>query len=318
MESSVNDTLTMDLLRLSEAGPDGVLSGRAARRYSDGQIDRLLVAGVLEELAPATDWSSCTDCECALGYRPIRNVGDRIIACCPIDPGSDVELGPEDLRAFRIDVGRLLDLIARASGIAGPTEAMARELWRLGRLASGRTIVVALPGRALRAPGAVLLLKSARGPVTVLVHNPDQSTRLRLLEAGIDLVELRSALVPVARGLDRLDQDALEPEEAGPRLSIRLEAQTVLVDGTPQRVPSQPFTLLALLAHAARDGRGPVRNRVVEDATGRDARDLVRELRDALAAGRPNGSELRDWIKARRSLGAYELVLDREEIVVAI
>jgi hypothetical protein len=61
-----------------------------------------------------------------------------------------------------------------------------------------------------------------------------------------------------------------------------------------------------------------VRNRVVEDATGRDARDLVRELRDALAAGRPNGSELRDWIKARRSLGAYELVLDREEIVVAI
>ena len=32
---------------------------------------------------------------------------------------------------------------------------------------------------------------------------------------------------------------------------------------------------------------------------------------------RPNGSELRDWIEARRSLGAFELVLQREEIEVA-
>ena len=91
----------------------------------------------------------------------------------------------------------------------------------------------------------------------------------------------------------------------------------MLIDGTPQRVPSQPFNLLALLAQAVRDGRGPVRSRAIEDTTGRDARDLVRELRDALSAGRPNGSELRDWIEARRSLGAFELVLQREEIEVA-
>jgi hypothetical protein len=316
MDLSVNDTLTMHLLRLTEASPAAVLSGQAARRYSAGEIDRLLVAGVLEELAPATEWSPCADCECALGCRPIRVVAGRIIACCPIDLGSDLELGPEDLRAFRIDVGRLLQRGSRASGIAGPPETMAPGLWSLGRLASGRTIVVALPARALRAQGAVLLLKSAGGPVTVLAHNPDQTTRLRLLEADIDLIELRSALVPGAVGVDRLDRDALEPRTEGPRLSIHLEAQAVLVDGTFQRVPSQPFKLLALLARAARDRKGPVRNRAIEDATGRDARDLVRGLRDALSAGRPNGSELRDWIEARRSLGAFELVLLPEQIEI--
>jgi hypothetical protein len=65
-----------------------------------------------------------------------------------------------------------------------------------------------------------------------------------------------------------------------------------------------------------RDGRGPVRNRAIEDATGRDARDLVRELRDALSAGRPDGANLRGWIEARRSLGAFELVLEPEQVEI--
>jgi hypothetical protein len=78
---------------------------------------------------------------------------------------------------------------------------------------------------------------------------------------------------------------------ARPRLAIQLGAQAVLVDGVSQRVPAQPFKLLALLAQEVRDRQaGPVRNRVIEDATGRDARDLVRELRDALSVGRPNAA----------------------------
>jgi hypothetical protein len=58
-------------------------------------------------------------------------------------------------------------------------------------------------------------------------------------------------------------------------------------------------------------------NREIEDTTGRDARDLVRELRDTLSAGRSNGPELRGWIAARRSLGAFELVLEPEQIEIA-
>ena len=90
----------------------------------------------------------------------------------------------------------------------------------------------------------------------------------------------------------------------------------MLIDGTPQRVSAQPFKLLALLARGVREGTGPVRNRAIEEETGREPRDLVRELRDALSVGRPNASELRDWIEARRSLGAFELVLEPQQVEI--
>jgi hypothetical protein len=175
--------LTALLLRLSEVGPGATLSGRAARAYSGAMLDRLLAAGVLEETAEATEWSPCADCDCAFGFRPIRALAGRIVAACPLDPGSDLDLEPEDLREFRIDAGRLLSLIGAASGLSGPVEAIAPGLWHLGRLGSGRWIVAALPARARCSAGSVLLLKSGGGPVTVLASNPDQRTRLRLLEA---------------------------------------------------------------------------------------------------------------------------------------
>ena len=180
--------------------------------------------------------------------------------------------GPNDCRGKRF----------RASGW-GP---LAPDLWRLGRLTLGRSAVVAVTARMLDQPGIILLLKAATcgTPITVLAPDPGPAMRLRYLEAGIDLVELRSALEQGPRGIDRLNQDALEPKSNGPRLSIQVATQAVLIDGRPQRVPSQPFNLLALLAQAVRDGRGAVRNRAIEDTTGRDARDLVRELRDALSA----------------------------------
>jgi hypothetical protein len=319
MGCSVTDTLTALLLQLSEGGRSALLWGRQAKPHFGPAFDRLLAAGVLIECPPVEAWSVCADCDCGFGSRLIQRIDGRIVAACPIDAGSDTELEEDDLREFRIDPERLVALIAEASGFEEPVEFLAADVWRLGRLASGRFIAVATTARVLDQPGIVLLLKAAAcgTPITVLVPDPSPAIRLRFLEAGIDIVELRSALEPGACGIDRLARAALEPQTDGPRLSIHLEAQAVLIDGTPQRVPSQPFNLLALLTRAARDGKGPVRNRAIEDTTGRDARDLVRELRDALSAGRPNGSELRDWIEARRSLGAFELVLERDLIEVA-
>jgi hypothetical protein len=312
-------SLTTLLLRQSEAAERPILTGGQASPHFGRRLDRLIELGVLVELPPATEWDVCDSCECGADARITREVGGQMRALCLLDPANDAILEPDDLRAFRIETERLVSLIADASGFEGRPELLAADVWRIGRLASGRLIVVGISTRVLDQPGIVLLLKAAAGgaPVTVLTPEPAASIRLRFLEAGIDLVELRSALVLGPSGIDRLDWDTLEPRTEGPRLSIHLEAQAVLIDGTPQRVPSQPFTLLALLARAIRDGKGPVRNRAIEDATGRDARDLVRELRDALSAGRSNGSELRDWIEARRSLGAYALVLECEEIVVA-
>ena len=93
-------------------------------------------------------------------------------------------------------------------------------------------------------------------------------------------------------------------------------AQAVQIDGTPAaRCLPSPSTCSLFGASGARRLRSGPEPRH-EDATGRDARDLVRELRDALSAGRSNHSDLRNWIVARRSLGAFELALEREEIEV--
>jgi len=314
----MTDTLTALLLQLSEGGRSALLWGRAARPHFGSAFDRLLAAGVLVECPPTEEWSACADCDCGLGLRPIQRIDGRIVAACPINAGSDTILDEDDLRGFRVDPERLVGLIAAANGFVETPELLAPHVWRIGRLTTGRSVVVTISVRELDHPGIVLLLKSDVGgaPVTVVAPNPGPAIRRRFLEAGIDLVELREALRPTDQLVDRLDPDMLEPMTFGPRLTIQAAAQAVLIDGRPQRVPAQPFKLLALLARAVRDGTGPVRNRAIEDTTGRDARDLVRELRNALSADRPNGSELRDWIEARRSLGAFELVLDREEIEV--
>ena len=139
-----------------------------------------------------------------------------------------MELQEDDLREFRIDPERLVQMIAVASGFEPPVEPLAPDLWRLGRLTSGRSAVVAVTARVLDQPGIILLLKAATcgTPITVLTPEPGPATRLRYLEAGIYLVELRSALELGPRGIDRLDQDALEPKSNGPRPSIQVATHT--------------------------------------------------------------------------------------------
>lgn len=315
----MTDTLTALLLRRSEHGAPALIWGREARPYFGPAFDRLLGGGVLVEEPPFEVWSTCDDCDCAFDWRSIQRIGGRIVAACPIDASADTELEEDDLRSFRIDAPALMALLAAESGAEGGVEQIAPSLWLLGRMA-GRAVFLAITMDAIAHPGTTLLIRAVAAglPPTLVVPSPTATVRQRFGEAGIALVDLRSVFEPGPRGIDRLARNALEPRPAGPRLSIRLAARTVLVDGIPQRVPAQPFTLLALLARAVRDGAGPVGNRTIEDATGRDARDLVRELRDALSADRPNGAELRAWIEARRSLGAFQLMLEPREIEVVV
>lgn len=99
-------------------------------------------------------------------------------------------------------------------------------------------------------------------------------------------------------------------------LSIHIGSRKVSVDGLPQHVPAQPFALLCLLARHAVDGKGAVENRAVEAETQRVARDLVRDLRDALSRGRSDAPRIRDWIESRRSAGGYELALRPEQVEI--
>ena len=146
----MTDTLTALLLRLSEGGRPALLWGRMAKAAFGPAFERLLADGVLVECPPAEEWSACADCECGFDARPIQRIGDRIIAACPFDASSDIELEEDDLRDFRIDPEKLVALIAEASGFPEPIETLAPDLWRIGRLASGRSVVVAVRARDAR------------------------------------------------------------------------------------------------------------------------------------------------------------------------
>jgi len=323
----MTDTLAALLLRLSEGGRPALLWGRVARPYFGAAFDRMLAAGVLVEGPPAEEWSACADCDCGFGLRPIQRIDGRIVAACPIDASSDTVLDEDDLRGFRVDPERLFGLISAASGFQEPLELLAPYVWRIGRLASGRSVVVAISVRDLDHPGTVLLLKSAAGgaSVTVAAPDPGPDIRLRFLEAGIDLVELRAALKPNSTGIDVFDLAMLEPVGVEPRLTIDRRARRSSLDGRSVRLSDQLFALLLFLAERALDSPETVEFRVIEDHVwdsgvhriSSGIREPVRALRDALAVGAADGKAARALIENTRNPNGYRLGLPASEIIIA-
>lgn len=313
----MTETLGALLLRLSEADGPAVLWGRRARPHFGRAFERLLASGVLVEQAPAESWPPCADCECGLDVRPIQTIGGRLVAACPWDAGADAVLAPDDLRNFVIDEQRLVEGLAEmlpGSELVEPVPG----LWGFGLGPTGRALFLTLRRSVANDPALLAVMRAgARGAgITLVAPRPTGAVLMRLRDA----TDLRVVSIAEAATLDEMGRLRLEsvvddaPSSMAPRLVLQAAAQTVLVDGSAQPVPAQPFRLLLLLVEKARGGGGPVENRKIYDATGRDARDLVRELREALAAGRPKPGEIRGWIKARRSAGGFELTLHRDQI----
>jgi hypothetical protein len=326
MAFSVAEPLTALLLRLSEGGPPAILSGRTARPHAGAALDQLLAAGVLSELAPAETWPVCIDCNCGFPARPIQHVGDRILAACPIDAAADAELEGDDLRAFLIDPDALARSIAEASGCRPAVEPLAPGVWRVGRLDSGRWIVIAFAGSALDQPGIALLLRAATdaAALTVIAPEPGPALRLRFVEAGIDLVDLASALQPCGPGIDRLNPAALEPGTANPRLRLERRARRTILDGRFVHLSEQTFDLLLFLAERAVAGPETVDVRVIEDRVWgagihrivSGIREPVRALRDALAAGAEDANAARALIENTRNPNGYRLALAAAEVAI--
>jgi len=302
-------TLTSLLLQLSESGRPPLLWGRQAKPYFGPSFDRLLAAGVLAECPPIEEWSACADCDCGFGIRPIQRIDGRIVAACPVDAGSDTELEEADTREFRIDPERLVSLIATASGFLEPLDMLAPSLWRIGRLASGRFIVVAVTAQVLDQAGIVLMLKAVAGgaAVTVVAPKPDPAIRMRFLEAGVDLVELQAALRPSEGAADQLDPPLLESKGAEPRtgaeLVVRRGAGTIDWRGTTIGFTHQQFPVLLRLLEGARSHSKVASGPLVEDATGREAKDLIRELRQRVEGAGFSGAEAKSLIRAVHGRG---------------
>jgi len=326
MDSVLNKSLRSLLLRLSEEDGPSVLWGRQAKPHLGLTFERLLSAGILMEQAPADLWPSCPDCDCGLDARPIQVIDDRIIAACPLDANNDAILDVDDLRSFVIDGRRLEETI-----IAGEPSLSLQEtipgLWHLGATPAGRALFLTLKHSTAGDPSLLTVMRAtARGDGIALIAPPLRNdVERRLHDAGDVHVVLTAATLTLDDksrwSIDMLRLDARKMEE--PRLVIVESARQVTLDGVEKVLSEQPFRLLCLLAAQARTNAATVEIRDIEahiwgaalHRITREARDVVRELRDALAKGSADPKTIRDLVESRRNPNGYRLALAPGDII---
>lgn len=321
----MTDRLARLLLRLSEAGEPAILWGRQAKPYLGRDFQRLISQGILVEDAPATEWDVCSSCECDLDVRPIQHIDGRHVAACPLDQNSDLILDAEDLRSFRIGVPALVREIASASGFASEPSETAAGIWNLGVTPSKRAAFLAPSRRAALQPGVVRALRmvARSSPITMIAPALSSAEQLRFAEAEIhfvtagDVIGLGDGTMPFAIDLAKLEA----PSVFAPRLVIVRAAKSVNLDGVSRTLSDQSFDLLCLLAERVSRDNPFASTRDVESRiwgnsihrVSRAARDVVRELRDALAADVSEPDAVRQLIANNRNRG-WRLTLTAGEI----
>ncbi|HXF88170.1 MAG TPA: hypothetical protein VNK48_07455 [Xanthobacteraceae bacterium] len=312
------ETLSHLLLRRSEAGKPALLWGREARPFHGPAFDRLIAAGVLVALPPAREWQVCEDCDCGRDWRAIERIDGRLVAICPLDHKSDLALEEEDLESYEIKEDALVREIAAASGFAEEPSEVIAGLWHLGRGTSGRQVFLVLSRLGALEPGliAAIRLVDATSQSTLIAPALPAAERVCFAEAGIHLVNSEECVGDSGQSCFVIDPAKLEPARTfAPRLSIVRSSQRVVLDGVERHVPQQPFGLLVLLAEAAiRDASFVPTHKIESANSGRTPSDLVRELKDCLAAGVVDPERVRRLIKNRRSPSGYALALERHEI----
>ena len=273
---------------LAEAGGDGILSGSLVAAVPGAALDRLLRRRVLIEEAPVADWEVCEACECGMVSRPIRRVGDSYRADCPLDASADAVVTADDLRTFQIDAGNLASEIAAALSLPGEADAVAKGFWHLGDLPTHRQVFLALDPAVLGSDGLVPILRRTAGtdPVTLIaLQRAPSSIRTRLDDAGIHVTTLSALADAVgAHACPRGLEAVLRPESAAPELIVDSATGALEWQGRRVTLTHQLYPAFSTLVDAALSGRPIVPPQVLEGASGREAKDLVRELRARLTS----------------------------------
>ncbi|MTH94906.1 helix-turn-helix domain-containing protein [Roseibium sp. RKSG952] len=271
--------------RLSEAGPSVFISGRALRRFPDGEVDRLVRARVLIEQRKADTWSVCAHCDCGLDARPIRTVGGSLRACCPYDPAADVLLEPDDLRRFAINADQLIAAIVASGGWPAVATVAADGLWLLGRLPTGICVFLCRDTHLLMAPATIHATRMAAGPVPIIVicNKLDPTTELHLRAAGIEARSFAECVRLDDRRSEHIAIERLSPSVVTkPRLILRRSCQALMFDGQRLDLTPQMFALIRLFVEQVGQRDPVLRKETIEARTGRAANEIVRDLRKAL------------------------------------
>ena len=314
----MTETILRLLTRLSEAGDDAILSGELAAPFYGPVFDRLLAKRVLVEQAPLADWEVCDACECGLPCRPIRKAGDGYRAECPLDRRHDVDLTEDDLREFRMGAAALASVIGAAAGFSATPKLAAEKVWRLGDTPSGRAVFLALEPVALTGDGIIASLRQAAqgSDITILAPALPAETARRHLDAGFHLIETLEVLTPAINGLGgTIDIAALAPVPLAPVLRVRRAAAEVHWVGRSVILSRQIFPVFERLLEKALSRDQVASGSHVEGTTAREAKDLIRELRDAFKAAGFTDTESKALIETVRGRG-YRLGVPATEIVI--
>lgn len=314
----MTETILRLLTRLSEAGEDAILPGELAAPFFGPAFDRLLAKRVLIEQAPLADWEVCDVCECGLPCRPIRKAGDGYRVECPLDRRHDVDLTEDDLRVFRIGGGALASVIGTAAGFGTAPKLAAEKVWWLGDTPSGRAVFLALEPAALTCDGIIATLRqAAQGPdITILAPELPAEAARRHQDAGFHLVETLAVLMPASDGLGAaIDVAALAPIPLAEVLHVRRTTAEVQWRGRSVILSRQIFPVFERLLEKAMSRDQVASGAHVEGTTAREAKDLIRELRDALKAAGFTDAESKALIMTVRGRG-YRLGVVAADIVV--
>ena len=310
--------ITMLLKLLSEAGDEAVLSGSAARPYYGPVFDRLLKARILVEQAPLEEWDTCNGCECGLLARPVRPFGDRFRANCPLDVSRDVLLERDDLRVFEIGVAVLMGEIATAAGFDQPPVEIIKGVWYLGDTLSGRGIYYGLNLASLDQSSLIAIVRQSNktGRATIITQNASPAVKQWLQEAGIDQAKADDVVKPAENRLGLVfDHHALDAATGTPELVVRTKAAQIEWQGRSATFSHQIFPVFQRLLEKAGSRDAIASGPFLEDTSGREAKDLIRELRDQMKTAGFSDAQSKSLIKTARNRG-YFLGVDVENISV--
>lgn len=314
----MTETILRLLTRLSEAGDDAILPGELAAPFFGQVFDRLLAKRVLVEQAPLTDWEVCDACECGLPGRPIQKAGDGYRAECPLDRRHDVDLTEDDLREFRMGTAALASVIGAAAGFSAAPKLAAEKVWRLGDTPSGRAVFLALEPAALTGDGIIASMRQAAqgSDITILAPQLPAEAARRHQDAGFHLVETLAVLMPALDGLGAaIEVAALAPIPLAEVLRVRRTTAEVQWGGRSVILSRQIFPVFERLLEKALSRDQVASGSHVEGTTAREAKDLIRELRDAFKAAGFTDAESKTLIVTVRNRG-YRLGIPATEIVV--
>lgn len=231
----MNEILPVLLLQLSEGGDPAYLLGvpdlspAAARAFQ-----RLVELGAVLHDRRLDTWDRCATCSCGAEERQVRWVDGTPVAICPLSRDDDEVLDPTDLQLYRISLSRLAALVGKAAALDDRPDQIAPGLWRLGRLAGGRILLLATSSSAVRNAGAFDRLKAV-----------DRAARFTMIAAITSAVEIADL---VERGIDVvLPHEAFIVSEPGQPVRVNLNKLVVVADSSdPDVLEVNPMALTAV------------------------------------------------------------------------